>query len=785
MQPPTVPQDETTRLAALQALGLLDTGREERFDRITRMAARVFDVPIALISLLDAHRQWFKSNLGFPQPETPRATSFCNHAIQSPEALVVPDATLDGRFAGSPMVTAPPHVRFYAGQPIRARDGSRVGVLCVLDVRARRFSGPDVHALRDLAAWAEVELQRPPASPAGEPQVRGWPMLDLLPDPIFIVDEQDRIEHANPAATRTFADGIPTLAGQRIQLVLPELQREGVSAGVESVGRRRDGTQLPVELTVREAACGDGRRWLVLARDLGSQRAAELALRTSEARLRAVVEEQRMLLEHTRDFVYRHDTQGVFTYLSPAVESVTGHTAQDWLAHYTQYLTDHPENANVVAYTEETLRTGVQSPSYPVEIWHRKGHRVVLEVSERAYYENGKIAGIIGVARDVTERRRADEALRASEQRYADLVRESADPILSLAPDGRITSFNPAAERISGHLASELLGRPLVDAGILTAAAAARATEEARRALDGEERPPFELEWMTRDGNVLILEAIFRPIHHGAERVGLQVALRDVTERKRVDRMKDEFISTVSHELRTPLTSILGSLGLVSGGVAGALPPPVKRLIEMALRNGERLLRLVNDILDLEKIKSGLLTFQLRPVELRPLIEQAIDTDRVIAARFGVHLEIAAAPPNHRVLADPDRLVQVFTNLLANAVKFSPENGRVTISIDEHEGRARLSIRDRGPGIPAEFRARIFQKYAQAEGPGERSRGGTGLGLSIAKAIVERMNGRISYEAAPGGGTVFSVELPMAEPRHQVRGNSSASSTETSPSKET
>ena len=241
--------------------------------------------------------------------------------------------------------------------------------------------------------------------------------------------------------------------------------------------------------------------------------------------------------------------------------------------------------------------------------------------------------------------------------------------------------------------------------------------------------------------------------------------IRDISERKEVERMKSDFVSTVSHELRTPLTSIAGSLGLLKGGAAGALPERATKLVSIAHSNSERLVRLINDILDIEKIESGKMAFDVRPVPLRQLVGQAIDATRGYAARYGVRLEFESRPDIGPAMADPDRLMQVLSNLLSNAIKYSPRDGCVSVSVSGRGGLCRISVADRGPGIPEEFRSRIFAKFAQADGSATREKGGTGLGLSIVREIVTRLGGQVSYEDRHGGGTIFHVDLPAAEVR--------------------
>jgi signal transduction histidine kinase len=244
---------------------------------------------------------------------------------------------------------------------------------------------------------------------------------------------------------------------------------------------------------------------------------------------------------------------------------------------------------------------------------------------------------------------------------------------------------------------------------------------------------------------------------------GLLRDLRYATERKRLDRLKDEFVSSVSHELRTPLTSISVSLALLMGKPAGTLPDSAVRLLAIAHTNSQRLVRLVNDILDIETMESGQVAFNFRRVEVRSLIEQAIEANRAFAAGCGVRIRLEGAFAVGEVRADSDRLAQVVTNLLSNAIKFSPADSEVVVAIEKGPDVVRISVRDHGPGISLDFKPRIFERFAQADATNARQKGGTGLGLSIVKQMVDRLGGDVGFADAPGGGTIFHVELPCWE----------------------
>jgi signal transduction histidine kinase len=224
--------------------------------------------------------------------------------------------------------------------------------------------------------------------------------------------------------------------------------------------------------------------------------------------------------------------------------------------------------------------------------------------------------------------------------------------------------------------------------------------------------------------------------------------------------MKKEFTSTLSHELRTPLTSIIGSLQLINSGVLGDMTQEVAELTAVAERNGQRLLDLINDILDIEKIESGKLTLVTEVFRLGELVHEALVLNKAFAERFKVRFEVQGSPPAGLVHADRKRLLQIMTNLLSNAAKFSPEDGTVEITLDETASSLRVGVHDRGPGIPDAFRSRIFGRFAQADSTLTRQKGGTGLGLAISKRLVEMMQGRIGFDSRDGGGTTFWFELP-------------------------
>jgi signal transduction histidine kinase len=265
-----------------------------------------------------------------------------------------------------------------------------------------------------------------------------------------------------------------------------------------------------------------------------------------------------------------------------------------------------------------------------------------------------------------------------------------------------------------------------------------------------------------RDGIDLICEWTVTPLVNIQHEVIAVIAQgRDVTAQQEAERMKKEFTSTLSHELRTPLTSIIGSLQLINSGVMGEVDKEVGELTMVAERNGQRLLDLINDILDVEKIESGKLTFVPELTGVNDLVREAIVLNKAFGERFKVRFEARDdGGPERQVRVDRKRLLQVMTNLLSNAAKFSPEGSVVEISTEDAGPNVRIAVHDRGAGIPDAFRTRIFGRFTQADSTATRQKGGSGLGLAICKRLVELMDGQIGFQDRPGGGTSFWFELP-------------------------
>ncbi len=340
------------------------------------------------------------------------------------------------------------------------------------------------------------------------------------------------------------------------------------------------------------------------------------------------------------------------------------------------------------------------------------------------------------------------QAFEQSEKYYRTVLDNVDDAIIVLNPAGQIHTFNHTAERLFGYQARQLRGLPFQ---ILFPH-----PPELGQGLGVQELTAQRLQ-----GETLQVELLQTQIQ--LQNNNLQVLLfRDITERKRIEKLKNEFVSTVSHELRTPLTAINGALTLVTAGAVGSLLPAQQQMLEIARNNADQLITLVNDILDMEKLQAGKLALQPTSLQLLPLLQQAIQRHSALAVSRQVTLTMEAAiPPDLTLFADGGRLMQVLANLLTNAIRFSPPDSTVRLRALLTGDELQLLVSDEGPGVPAEFIPRLFQKFSQADSSDSRQQSGSGLGLAICKELLERMHGSIFYQQSESGGACFICELPL------------------------
>jgi PAS domain S-box-containing protein len=329
--------------------------------------------------------------------------------------------------------------------------------------------------------------------------------------------------------------------------------------------------------------------------------------------------------------------------------------------------------------------------------------------------------------------------------------------LIVAGPDAEILRVNRVGCDLVGAVEEDLLGRPVHE--ILRAPTGSRSLLHTLNA-EGLARG-LETQLVANNGDVVpVLVSVTAMAPAPDSQQSYVIVAADLSERLRIEHQKDEFVTMVHHEVRAPLTAVRGAVGLLEGGVAGELGERGRDLVDIAMRNSERMERLVNDLLATRKLESGHMEFQLETVGLIPLVEQSIRATSAWGDKFGVRFVFTEKSGDGCVRVDPDRLIQVLTNVLSNAVRFSPEDNEVDVSVTRHQGLLRVSIADRGPGIPVDFQDKVFEKFTRADPPDWRHRSGTGLGMSISKAIMDELNGFISFATVVDTGTTFFVDLP-------------------------
>lgn len=483
----------------------------------------------------------------------------------------------------------------------------------------------------------------------------------------------------------------------------------------------------------------------------------------SEPSIKDHAERLRAVLETMLDGIVTISADGIIETFNPAAEKIFGYTAAEVAGRNVNVLMPEPYHGEHDGYLRNYLSGGkarIIGIGREVTGRRKDGSTFPMELAVSEMQVQGARM-FTGVVRDISERHETEQSLRESESRFRSMVENAGDAIYIHDRYGRILDVNQVACAQTGYSEDEFraLSIAQLDAGIDFSAL----REQWDLGVADPSKYPVTLETKHRrkDGSIFPIEVRISLLPKDDDFLYVAV-VRDITERKRVDQMKNEFVSIVSHELRTPLTSISGALGLLKGGALGTLPLPAQEMVDMALRNSQRLTHLINDLLDMEKIAAGKMDFDIRRQPIGELVLQSLEANQAYGAQRQVTFSLAGEMPAVQVAVDGNRLIQVLSNLLSNAAKFSPVGGRVDIAVSALPGSVRVTVTDHGPGIPAEFRDRIFQKFAQADASSTRKKGGTGLGLAITRELVERMGGQIGFDSVQGHGASFYVEFPVS-----------------------
>ncbi|MBD2666567.1 multi-component transcriptional regulator, winged helix family [Richelia sinica FACHB-800] len=645
-------------------------------------------------------------------------------------------------------------------------------------IRPVAYAGYDAGYLQSLnLTWADTEYGRGPTGRA----IRTGKTCIVQ----NIAGDANYLSWQAQASQRGYAASIA------LPLVLDHLQ----PLGALNIYSTTTDTFDTEEVNMLQELADDLAYGIVALRNRHKRRLAEIELQQSK-------ESYQQLVELCPEAIFIIDHQENFIFLNSAAVQLLGNSNPQAILGKNLLDIVHPQSQEIIAHNIQILKTLKNSvPLQEVQFLKLDGTVIYLEIVAAAFIYQGQTAAQI-VARDITlrkqtelalhqannelelrvaertaelitvnhqlqseldERKRTQEELRISQTRFERILSIADDAIISIDGQQQITLFNQGAEKIFGYSSAEIMGKKLDVLLPMRFAEVHRqyvkdfgqGTNLARRM--GERREIFGIR---RDGSEFPAEASISKLDIGEEFV-YTVILRDITERKQIEKMKDEFVSVVSHELRTPLTSIHGSLGMLASGLLSTDSEQGKRLLQIATDSTERLVRLINDILDIERIESGKVKMEKEICHLDDLIDSALDVMQSLAAKANVQLSINSI--SAQIWADPDRIVQTLTNLLSNAIKFSHPGSTVWLTASKEADNLLFMVKDTGRGIPADKLDSIFERFQQVDSSDSRNHDGTGLGLAICQSIVQQHSGRIWVESELGVGSSFYFTLPMME----------------------
>lgn len=653
-------------------------------------------------------------------------------------------------------------------------------------------------------------------------EVKTQNIIDSAVDGIITINEKGIIEDFNPAAQRIFGYFPDEIIGKNVSVLMPEPYhsahdkyinnyiRTGIAKiigiGRETIGQRKDKTIFPIELSVSKVFIDNHYLFTGMVRDISARKKIESKLAKQYERQSALADFDMIV----------NQSQEMQTILDRAVKVAASQFPANRCAciilledqkenaffcssdsldkkrkSLSEQILQHPDILQKIIHKNQILvEPNIIDSKTDLNVWLRKNKiqsyvgaplcadKQVIGVLF-AFNHNpmgfnnedleflkalsNRTAVAVSKFRLYDDLQRTNTSLKNQKGELFAVLDSTNEAILLLSPEGKVITANTNFADMLGVNIEEIINHRYDEYNSLF------------ERLFGDTKLFQPLISSINDDSMLQFSDFLVqqwPIHRDLALFSTQVrtsdekylgrlfVLRDITHEREADRVKSEFVSSVSHELRTPLTSIHGSLGLISGGAAGEISEKIKPLIDIAYNNSERLIRLINDILDIEKIGTGEMTFSFIPCELMPLLEKAVELNRSFGEQYGVNFKIESSLPGVKVNVDCDRFIQVVTNLLSNAAKFSNTGDQVEILVSHQKEFIQISIVDHGLGIPREFRNRIFQRFAQADSPNIRKKGGTGLGLSISKAIVEKMGGLIGYKSEENLGTTFYFTLP-------------------------
>ncbi len=791
------PQGDVLRVEALDQSELGNTSADPELTDLARLTARICNCPVAAVMLRDGNRKTYHAVFGttlIAQDEGETASD--QTMLMSADRIYeVPDAYLDDAYAETGIAIGGHVFRFYAGTPLVDFQGIVLGTLFVADAVTGRLDPQQQDALivmsKQVVARLELSVRMREIDVADRDRQRTdsaltvernfvSAVLDTVGALVAVFDTAGRIVRFNRACETISGYESAELVGRFVwERLIPKqdvadamLQFEAIRSGgfpaaFENFWLTRDGALRRISWSATGLLDSQGQLAFLIATgiDVTEQRVAEETLMESEARYRLIV-------EGSLGMICTHDVEGVILSVNRSGAETIGWTVEELVG---QSLTELlPEGAKPAFEGYLAQVTGTGEAEGLMHMRHVDGGVRVIAYRNKRVTVPGSDPHVLAFGVDVTDKVRAEAELRALVRQSNSVLESVGDGIYGLNLEGKVTVVNAAAAEMLGYTQEEMLGRSMHEMVHYRRIDGSHypwndcPVHDSLRKMDTV-RVSTEVFWR-KDGTSFPVDYVARPqietnARGGGKAVGVVVAFTDTTERQALDRMKDEFVSTVSHELRTPLTSLRAALGLVQSGTLAARPEKTKQMLEMAIGNADRLARLVNDILDLERIRSGKAELHYTMCSMEDLLRAAAVLREKDAKKAKIEFNIEAGKV--KVWADPDRIIQAVTNLISNAIKFSPEGGSVLLKATQAvRDEVQIEVRDSGQGIPEDKLEQIFDRFQQVDASDSRAMGGTGLGLAICREIVLQHGGRIWATSRQGEGASFFFTLPMKAKEH-------------------